>query len=453
MIFYSETKQNAVTIIPVIKRHLEQFLNTLSPQKKRWLVSSGFAAQSGELCLLPGQDYQLDEVFLGLEDEDDTQALAVAVSRLPAGLYDYKGNLNESLILGWALEQYQFSRYKESTPQEVKQLFLPPELLAYYQAQVEAIFLIRDLINTPACDMGPENLAEVSKNLAKEHRANYKHYAGKTLVKDFPAIYQVGKGAESPPCLIELNWGEQDWPLVSIVGKGICFDTGGLDLKPSAYMRLMKKDMGGAAHALGLAKLIMSTQLPIRIQVLIPAAENAISDKAYRPGDIINTRSGKTVEVDNTDAEGRLVLADALTYASEQSPELILDFATLTGAARVAVGTDIAALFSNQDDMAQALLSSAKITRDWVWPLPLHQPYLKLIQPKIADLVNSASTPYAGAITAALFLEQFIGERPWCHFDIMAWNNTSTPGKPEGGEALGLRCVYHYLVQRYRQPT
>jgi leucyl aminopeptidase len=259
----------------------------------------------------------------------------------------------------------------------------------------------------------------------------------------------VGRAADVAPRLIDIRWGNPSHPAVSLIGKGVCFDSGGLDLKSASNMRTMKKDMGGAANVLGLAQLIMAARLPVRLRVLIPAVENAVSGNAYRPGDIIQTYQGITVEVDNTDAEGRLVMCDALTLAAEEAPELILDYSTLTGSARSAVGAEIAAMFVNDDGLATGLQAAGEVVADPVWRLPLHQPYGYMLESKVADTVNSASLPYGGAITAALFLEKFVNDVPWAHFDIMAYNIRSRPGSPEGGEAMGIRAAYHYLQERY----
>lgn len=448
--FFTQDNALAIAIIPIQTKHLAQFKETLSHDKKNWLESVGFKANSGEIILMPSENFSFSEVYLGVSGENDSEALAKAAMALKPGSYYLKGVMSQDAILAWGLAQYQFDTYKaKKNDAGKKQLVLEKKALDFYQSALEAHFLVRDLINTPCEDLGPKALEEEAIALAATYEANCKTYKDEGFEKDFPAIYAVGKAAKESPRLIELTWGEESNPKVTLVGKGVCFDTGGLDLKPSSNMRIMKKDMGGAAHVLGLAKMIMAQKLPIYLKVLIPAVENAISADAYRPGDIITTKAGLSVEIDNTDAEGRVVLSDALCVAKADNPEIIIDFATLTGAARVAVGTDIAAMFTNDDAISDALMNQAKKTNDWVWRLPLFQPYLKHIQPPIADLANSAKTGFGGAIHAALFLEQFVGDTPWVHFDVMAWNNASRPGKPEGGEALGLHTVYHYLANRY----
>jgi leucyl aminopeptidase len=316
---------------------------------------------------------------------------------------------------------------------------------------VSAINLVRDLINTPAADMLPSHFAAEATQVADTHGAESRVVIGEDLLLEgYGAIHAVGRASIDAPRLIDITWGDADHPLVVVIGKGVCFDSGGLDIKPAAGMRSMKKDMGGAATALGLAQLIMAEELPVRLRLLIPAVENAIDGNAYRPGDILSTFKGLTVEVDNTDAEGRLVLCDALALGARDRPDLMLDFATLTGSARSAVGAEIAAMFCNDDRVAEAIHQSGVAIDDPVWRMPLHKGYRHMLDSKVADTVNSASSPYAGAITAALFLEKFVDEVPWVHFDIMGYNTRSRPGRPEGGEAMGLRAVFQYLEQRYR---
>ena len=310
---------------------------------------------------------------------------------------------------------------------------------------------MRDLINTPAADLLPGGLYESARSLAARFGAECSSLAGDDLLANgYPAIHAVGRASADPPRLIDLRWGDPAAPRVTLAGKGVCFDTGGLDLKPASGMRLMKKDMGGAAHVLGLARLVMSAELPVRLRVLIPAVENAVAGNAYRPGDVLATRAGVTVEVDNTDAEGRIVLCDALTEAVREKPDALIDFATLTGAARIALGPDLPALFSNDDDLAGGLARCAEEVRDPLWRLPLHRPYDELLKSQVADVANAASSPQAGAITAALFLRRFVPDgTPWAHFDLMAWNARARPGRPVGGEAMALRATWAWLEGRY----
>ena len=326
-----------------------------------------------------------------------------------------------------------------------------PQYLPKVVNQADAVFLVRDLINFPPNVLNPEGLGAVATELAETYHAQCQILVGEELLThNYPAIHAVGRAAASAPRLIHLAWGDASHPHVTLVGKGVCFDSGGLDLKNSPSMRLMKKDMGGAAQVLGLAKWLMSEKLPIYLQVFIPAVENAVSEQSYRPGDVLVMRNGMTVEIDNTDAEGRLVLADALVKACEQPPEILIDFATLTGAARVAVGTEISAMFSNNDALAAEVQSYGVQCSDPIWQLPLFQNYQLLFESKIADIMNSSPSAYAGAIVAALFLQYFVKpEINWLHFDIMAWNIGNQPGKPEGGEAMGVLAVGQYLMDKY----
>ncbi|MDP9164269.1 MAG: leucyl aminopeptidase family protein, partial [Pseudomonadota bacterium] len=316
----------------------------------------------------------------------------------------------------------------------------------------QATAMVRDLVDTPASDMGPADLEEAVRALAGAHGATVTTTLGDALEQGYPMIAAVGRGAERSraPRLIELTWGRDDAPRVAIVGKGVCFDSGGLDIKPASGMRLMKKDMGGAAHALALAGLVMAERLPLRLHLLIPAVENSVSATAFRPGDILASRAGKSVEIDNTDAEGRLVLGDALARAVEEEPELILDFATLTGAARVALGPDLPATFINDEPTAAQLLAAAHEHADPIWRMPLWDGYDEMLKSDLADLANAADSPFAGAITAALFLRRFVPEgTPWAHFDTFAWRPAARPGRPKGGEAMGLRAAFALLAARF----
>jgi leucyl aminopeptidase len=319
---------------------------------------------------------------------------------------------------------------------------------------VEAIFLVRDLINTPASDMGPAELAEAAGALARKHGARESVVVGDALIKgNFPAVYGVGRASARAPRLIDLRWGGGG-PRVAVVGKGVCFDSGGLDLKSASNMKLMKKDMGGAAHALGLADMIMGAGLEVRLRVLVPAVENSVSGNALRPLDVLQTRKGATVEVGNTDAEGRLILCDALYEADRDEPDLLIDFATLTGAARVALGTDLPALFCRDDGLAERLLRHATAQQDPLWRLPLYAPYRKMLESQVADLNNAPDSPYAGAITAALFLAEFVRPKTaWAHLDLFAWNASAAPGRPIGGEAMGLRAAFALVEELAAQPT
>jgi len=357
----------------------------------------------------------------------------------------------ESLAIGWGLGSYVFNRYKKNGVIKAR-LKLPnsadhPRI----QETVAATYRVRDLINTPAEDMMPQHMSAVVAELAQTHAGEFSEVIGDDLLtENYPCIHTVGRASIHPPRLIELQWGNKKHPLVTLIGKGIAFDSGGLNIKPAGGMRSMKKDMGGAAHAIGLAQLIMALELPIRLRLLVASAENAISSNAFRPGDVIRTRSGITVEIDNTDAEGRLVLCDALSDACDEQPDLLMDFATLTGAARVAVGTEIAAYFCNDREVANLVRETGTDTYDPTWELPLHAGYDSYLKSHVADVQNAASTPFGGAITAALYLQKFVDSKVrWLHFDIMAWNNRARSGRPIGGEAMGLRAMYAALEKLY----
>lgn len=443
---YTTNQQGAVAIDAVSKKQLTQLKKRLSPANQAWLESNQYQASRGQVCLLPDEKGRIRQVLVGVKDKQDWQALASACLKLPAGKYQLASKMSLECLLYWGLSQYQFDKYKKVTIKE-RSLVVSAKQLKLLTALMSGVNLTRTLINTPAEEMGPAQLAASAQALATEFGASYQEVVGEALLEqNLPAIHAVGRASSQAPRLCRLRWGNPKHPLFCLVGKGVCFDTGGLDLKPSNAMRLMKKDMGGAAQVMGLAKLIMMTKLPVQIEVIIPAVENAVSGNALRPGDVISTRQGLSVEIGNTDAEGRLILADALTLASELKPALIIDFATLTGAARVAVGTDIAAMFSNHQSTADKLQQLGEKHHDPIWQLPLFAAYKNLIQPPIADLSNSGDSPYAGAITAALFLESFVKSKlPWVHFDVMAWNVANQPGKPKGGEAMAIRAVYELL--------
>ena len=380
--------------------------------------------------------------------------LAKLAETLPEGAYRVENVAPGPAALGWLLGQYKFDRY---LPNDVRRG--PRVLLTRAVAQIdaivreaEAVALVRDLVNTPAADMGPGHLEAQAMAIARTHDAVLTVTKGHDLETGYPMIHAVGAAAarEHAPRLIEIEWGNPAHPRLAIIGKGVTFDSGGLDIKPSSAMRLMKKDMGGAAHALALAQLIMAGRLPVRLHMLIPAVENAIAGNAFRPGDILTSRKGLTVEIANTDAEGRLVLADALTKAGENNPALIVDFATLTGAARVALGPDLPALFGNDDETANALITAAKDVNDPLWRLPLHGGYGDMLKSDVADLNNAPDGGFAGAITAALFLQKFVPDgTPWLHLDTFAWRPVAKPGRPKGGEALGLRAVWAMIQSTF----
>ena len=450
-----------VPVTPLRKDRLGPWLEAEDAKVRAWVRAAGFRAEPGSSLLLPAEDGTLARVLVGVEPRvegapADPLSFGGLPYGLPEGLYgvDAAGDaaLGAAAALGWALGAYRFTRYRPAERAPARLVWPEGCDRAALAATADAIALVRDLINTPADDMGPGELAIAAEQLAAEFEAQVSVIVGDDLiVHNYPAVHTVGRASQRPPRLIDLRWGDKAAPKVTVIGKGVCFDSGGLDIKPSAAMLLMKKDMGGAAHALGLARMIMATALPVRLRVLIPAVDNAISGNAFRPLDVIRTRRGTTVEVGNTDAEGRLILADALHEADDEEPALIVDFATLTGAARVALGVELPAMFCNDEATAAALLDAAGQVVDPLWRLPLWQPYLRSLRSSIADLSSTGDSQFGGAITAALFLEHFLARRsPWVHLDLYAWNAADRPGRPKGGEAMGLRAVYALIERRFR---
>lgn len=415
------------------------------------LAAQRVTGTAGTVAIVPGTRDE-DWSALAIDDAASCWALARAAEVLPEGTYRSEGELGAA-PLGWLLAQHRFTRYRAAKEHG------PRVLLTRDAARIDACVRaaaatarVRDLVDTGASDLGPAELEDEAERLARAHGAALMVTRGEALASGYPMIHAVGQAAarERAPRLIELTWGDPAHPRVAIVGKGVCFDTGGLDIKPSAGMRLMKKDMGGAAHALMLAQLAMQARLPVRLHVLVPAVENAIGSSAFRPGDVLRTRRGLTVENTNTDAEGRLILADALTRAGEEAPELVLDFATLTGAARVALGPDLPATFCNDEALASDLLAVAAEAQDPLWRLPLWDGYDDMLKSDVADLVNAPEGGFAGAITAALFLRRFVPEgAAWAHLDTFAWRPAGKPGRPKGGEAYGLRAAWALLEKRY----
>ncbi|MCK9488076.1 MAG: leucyl aminopeptidase family protein [Xanthomonadales bacterium] len=435
---------------------LASLLNGLSASAAQYVKASGFSGEPGTFCLLPDEQGRLAGVLAGINSVDDPHLLGGLPLSLPPGRYRLAADGQGVAIdpaqaaLSWGLGAYQFLRYR-SARREPAQLCLAADVLAPAQTLLAAVYQVRDLVNTPTQDLGPAELAEAAGELASRHGGRLRVIEGDVLLQDnFPAIHAVGRASHRAPRLIELDWGDDSHPRLALVGKGVCFDTGGLDLKSADGMLRMKKDMGGAAHALGLAELVMANTLPVRLKVLIPAVENAIGPDAFRPGEVIATRQGLSVEIGNTDAEGRLVLCDALTYAAQWQPELVLDFATLTGAARIALGPDLPGLYVNDETLATQLLDAAADSADPLWRMPLYGPYMSYLDSPIADINNAASSRHAGSITAALFLSRFVPEGlPWAHLDVYSWNDANRPGRPAGGEAQGLRAFYRMLATRY----
>lgn len=446
-----------VPVTPLTKAQLSGWLKGQPARIKAWAKSADFRAEPGQLCLLPDEKGGLERVLAGQDAADGLWSYAGLPSSLPGGSsYRLDAAFAPAeathAALGWLLGTYRFTKYRKPG-QPFPSLVWPQGAdKGAAERAGEAIFLIRDLINTPAEDMGPGELAAAASKLARAHGAKVTVISGEALIrKNYPAIHAVGRASVHAPRLIDLRWGTKG-PRVTLAGKGVCFDSGGLDLKGAAGMKLMKKDMGGAAHVLGLAAMIMGAKLPLRLRVLIPAVENSVAGNAFRPLDVLKTRKGLSVEVGNTDAEGRLVLCDALAEADRDNPDLVVDFATLTGAARVALGPDLPAMFCNDDAIADSLIRHGQAMHDPLWRMPLHKPYRRLLDSKVADLNNISSGPHGGAITAALFLAEFLRpETPWVHLDIMAWNASSRPGRPEGGEAMGLRAVYALIEELSRK--
>jgi leucyl aminopeptidase len=452
---FADPTDGAIPIRLVTPDGAEAVLGALPTAHRAWAEHHGFAGTLGQSCTLPGEAGAPALVLVGTGTASDRQrkrfAIGAAIADLPRATYALEAPLDgtegEEIALGYLLSLYRFERYRKPAPD--KAALVAPE--GVDTARLERIAageaLTRDLINTPAEDMGPDALEKAALDLAAECGAEVAVITGEDLLtRNFPLIHTVGRAAARAPCLIELRWGTGARK-VTLVGKGVCFDTGGLNLKPGASMGLMKKDMGGAATVLGLARMIMTGGLDLSLRVLIPAVENAVSGSSFRPGDIFTARNGKTVEINNTDAEGRLVLADALAYAAEEPCDRIVSMATLTGAARVAVGPDIAPFFTDDGALADALSQAAAHVADPVWRLPFHEPYEAMIEPGIADLDNAPSGGFAGAITAALFLRRFVGDAPsYAHFDIYGWCPSAAPGRPKGGVGQGARALFRVLT-------
>lgn len=455
----------AVPLILATERQWQGLLEGLTPFQQHWLRSTGFEATPGRMLLLPESDGSLAKVLVGVDINQPLWQLADLPSKLPDGNYvvadDKDSNLRAFRQLGWALGALSADNRYAGRPAEPGR---GPRLLVEEREQeatirmMEAVAQVRRLVNLPANLLGPAALAAVVESLAKKHAARYSEWVGESLIAaGFELVYAVGRSAAEQPRVAKLDWGNPSAPHVVVIGKGVCFDSGGLDIKPAAGMRLMKKDMGGAAHAIALAQLIMQADLPIRLTLLVPAVENSVGPHAFRPGDVIRAGNGKLIEIENTDAEGRLILADSLHHAlrdcvdnAAESPELVIDLATLTGAARMALGPELPALFSNNDAWADELASHAEREFDPLWRLPLWAPYRRFMKSDSADTMNASNNPMAGAITAALFLEEFVPRHvPWLHLDLYAWNQEDRPGRPKGGEAQTLRALFSLLSERF----
>lgn len=460
----------AVPIIPLHAQSFRAWMSHASARARSWIKASDFAAGRGEICVIRRPNGAIERVLAGYVPGDAHWAFAGLPEKLPSGKYRLDetapgaADLAASFALGWALGSYGFARYRKRKRHRAMLVWPSRADRAAISRAVEATFLVRDLVTTPASDMGPAQLAEAAMRVAKRFAARCTVIEGDELLKQgYPLVHAVGrasaKGArgtarDRQPRLIDIRWGHEAAPKVTLVGKGVCFDSGGLNLKNEAGMKLMKKDMAGAAHVLALALMIMDAKLDVRLRVLVPAVENSVSGESMRPLDVVKSRKGLTVEIGNTDAEGRLVLADALAEASREKPDLLIDCATLTGAARAALGPDVPALFCNDDALAADILRHGELQADPLWRLPLWQGYRDGLESLVADISSISDSPYAGAITAALFLQTFVDEGiPWAHLDMMAWNVASRPGRPKGGEAMGLRALYALIAGRAASAT
>ena len=459
----AETKTNSSKAIPLIllsPKQTKDYLKKSSDLCRANATQQGFEGKEHSYMLETDSKGSLTNVLVGIGDDALTiWSLAHLPTALPKGKYildststkKLKKPTLSDLATGWGAACYKFSEFKESTKKHEATLLMNKDALDDAAITLDAIFMVRDLINMPVNHMQPTQLAAAAKKLAKTHKAQYSEIIGDNLLKkNYPAIHAVGRASDDAPRLVDMRWGNKKHPTLTLVGKGVCFDTGGLDIKSSSGMIMMKKDMGGAAHVLGLASMIMAQKLPLRLRVLVPCVENSISANAFRPSDVLPTRKGITVEVGNTDAEGRLILCDALAEADTEKPDLLIDCATLTGAARVALGAEIPAFFTNDKKYAATLQKASDDTIDPLWQLPLYDGYKKMLNSEIADTNNISSGGYGGAITAALFLQLFVEDaKTWVHLDMMAWNLKPSAGKPIGGEAMGIRALYASIINHF----
>ena len=457
MDFFMQHDTRSVVVVFVPESEFTDWKKTLTDSQQSWLDISGFSAKARQVCSLLDNSGQLEKVVCSLPKPDALFDWCNQVAQFPKGIFHLSRHhsINDkhwfNLHLYWGLSQYQFTRYKKQSITE-KFLCYPVDIEKdELISSVDALTLAKDIINTPNEDMHPQALAHTVSVVAEKFNAKVKVIEGDALLSEgFPTIHRVGRAGHRAPCFIEMTWGDETHPKVTLVGKGVCFDTGGINIKNTTGMRHMKKDMGGAACALALGELIMASKLPVSLSLLIPAVENNIAANCMVPGDVVITRSGLSVEISNTDAEGRLILCDALSYAAESSPALLIDFATLTGAARVALGPDCVPFFSNCSELAQGLGSAASNIGLTYWQMPLYEPYLEYLKSDVADCMNAGETYFAGAITAALYLQQFVSDDlRWAHFDIFAWNAASKPGRPRGGEAECVLGVFEYLKSIY----
>jgi len=452
---FASAGTEAVPILFVTAATFAQAIESVDDREQAFVKAAGFEPKPGKHLLVPAADGKLAGVLFGLENADeavkDLFRPGALSGLLPPGTYRFANAPHDARLaaLAFALNAYQFTRYRKGEVRDLR-LVMPAGVDGEDLSRiVEAVALCRDLINTPSNDMGPAELEAAARTLAEQHGAKINVTAGEALERSFPLIHAVGMGSPRAPRLIDVTWGKESDPKVTLVGKGVCFDTGGLDIKPESAMLNMKKDMGGGATALALAHMIMGRGLNVRLRVLIPAVENSVSGRSFRPRDIYSSRKGISVEIGNTDAEGRLVLADALALADEEKPALIVDFATLTGAARVALGPDVPAFFTDDDALAEEISGAGTTEADPVWRLPLWRPYEKMLESKVADINNVGSGGQGGAITAALFMRRFVSASSWLHFDLFAWSPSAKPGRPEGGDCQTARALYAMLTKRY----
>lgn len=457
LISAGDAPEDAVEILVLSGEDFEEALARLGAFERAWAKVNEFTAKPGQCCLIPSSSGGLSRVLFGAPKAGSERlelTYGKLASVLPAGTYRFASPLaNETIAaLAWILDAYQFTAYTQADEGKIIRLVVSNEEIAHEARRMgKATTLVRDLINTPTNDMGPKQLSAAARALAERYQADFEEIVGDDLLaQNFPLIHAVGRASESAPRLLDMRWGVKGMPKITLVGKGVCFDTGGLNVKTGNNMTLMKKDMGGAANVLGLAQMIMDAELPVRLRVLIPAVENSISGNAFRPGDILPSRLGLSVEIANTDAEGRLVLADALAYGDEEAPDMLIDMATLTGAARVALGPDLPPFYSTDDGFADELSVRARNMADPVWRMPLWEPYQSMLETSVADVNHAPSGGFAGSVTAALFLARFVKSAAiWGHFDIYAWTPTACPARPKGGEAQAIRALYALLKARY----
>jgi leucyl aminopeptidase len=444
-----------IRLVPVAESAFAGWLDAAPAATRQWAGANGLKGEGGRHLAIPGTAGAIAEIVVVYDAAQPLWALAGLPDGLPEGDYALAGDLDPSvatqMAAGWAVGSYAFTRYRKRRRAPARLVWPAAADRAEATRLADAIWLVRDLVNTPAEDLGPSDLAEAAVALGGRHGAEVRVLTGdELLAHNYPMVHAVGRGSSRPPCLVDLTWGDPAAPKVTLVGKGVCFDSGGYDLKPAAGMKLMKKDMGGSANVLGLASLLMAGKRKIRLRVLVPAVENLVSGNAFKPLDVIPTRKGLTVEIGNTDAEGRLILCDPLAEADSEKPAILIDMATLTGAARVAVGPDLPAMFCNDDALAADIAAAAGATGDPVWRMPLWKPYRKWLDSKVADLNNVSESPFAGSITAALYLQEFVSPTtPWVHFDMFAWNASARPGRPEGGEAQAIRALDRMIADRF----